>query len=742
MSIAAVVGAAGTNTDHINDIGIPGTKGFGLGIAPTLPSGMTSLTGYDDPTHDNYGNYQYQDGSIMCWIPAFYYKFVGPILIIKRFSKFVDVAHANANGYTLHRAFFNKGEVKNGFFLDKYEWSKNNYAGNDIASSIKNGITLTEDLTKNPYSGLTGLNTSHNNDSGTIAVAKTRGSKFFPYTRMQFGAMGFLSYAHSLATSSTEMAAWYVSEGCSAPRGNDDGWKNPPISRDDTALVWEYDGLSAAGGGKTGSAGYGGGVGNIFAKSTHNGQNCGVADLVGNLWEQTPGLTSLCVSRNITGITKANPCVISLDANHNLSGNNLVAEISDVAGMTELNTSMWHVSVVSANTISLDNINSTSFGTYTSNGSIKIGKFYGMSSNVDMTTATKEQIYLEAGIANNFIELNAKQFIKNGGNIRLHYGDSVNPQNLPFWANTTISDMGWLYDGLLIPRASGVGDGGTNNFYHDDYYKMNMFHEQTFNSGGAMDEGYNSGMFAICGAGYPTYGDIITGSRSALFVNNSSIPSSLTFAELGTVYISEATNVSSMQTTISNVEAGDLILVFVERNIPNECTGVAADSPSMTFTKLKAYNASASYGGEIWAAIAPSSASSVVLTASYSTAQSWGEIFSARWTWVNGPGTIILNASGNDATRNSTSTNRTISNIITTERCLIVIAGSDWNSYRNHTAQNGFTKRLDSQTLGTNSTLQYMFDAVVDAGTYPNGNFSTVSSTDEYASCIIAIQIE
>ena len=54
---------------------IPGTQGFGIGAySGTLPAGMTALTGSADPTSANYGNYTYSDGSIMCYIPRFYYR--------------------------------------------------------------------------------------------------------------------------------------------------------------------------------------------------------------------------------------------------------------------------------------------------------------------------------------------------------------------------------------------------------------------------------------------------------------------------------------------------------------------------------------------------------------------------------------------------------------------------------------------------------------------------------------------
>ena len=60
-----------------NLIGIPGQMGFGVGICPlaNLPTGMTPMAGYDQLGHDNYGNYQFTDGSVMIWVPKFYYRY-------------------------------------------------------------------------------------------------------------------------------------------------------------------------------------------------------------------------------------------------------------------------------------------------------------------------------------------------------------------------------------------------------------------------------------------------------------------------------------------------------------------------------------------------------------------------------------------------------------------------------------------------------------------------------------------
>lgn len=272
----------------VNNIGTAGQAGFGVGICPgPLPSGMVALSGYADPLHDQYGNYQYSDGSVMVWMPAFFYKWgtgANGVALnevdIKRFSAYATIADASAAGYALHRAFYDGGAVKDGVFVDKYLCSYNG----GKASSLKNGIVLTSaargSLSNEEFTNLTGA--PANTLAGAIAAAKTRGSDFFCSSRFIFAALALLSYAHGRASSNTTYCAWYHAT-YNFPKGCNN---NALGDTNDAAILYVGDGNGTyAGCGKTGSA-------NLFARSTHNGQNCGVADLNGLVWEVTPGLTS------------------------------------------------------------------------------------------------------------------------------------------------------------------------------------------------------------------------------------------------------------------------------------------------------------------------------------------------------------------------------------------------------------------------------------------------------------------
>jgi len=265
----------------VNDIGIAGQRGFGVGICPgPLPAGMVPMSGYADPGSDNYGNYQYSDGSIMVWVPAFYYKWgtgsnglaVNEV-DVKPFHTYSSVAAAASAGYALHRAFYDGGAVQLGVFVDKYQCSNNG----GIASSIRFGNPLSSKSDNNPYSGLTGA--PANTLGGSVAAAKTRGADFFANSRFIFAALALLSYAHGRTSSSTTFCAWHHPTN-NFPKGNNN---NALRDVSDTEVLYVSSGYSNAG--KAGSA-------NLFARTTHNGQNSGIADLNGNMWEFTPGLTS------------------------------------------------------------------------------------------------------------------------------------------------------------------------------------------------------------------------------------------------------------------------------------------------------------------------------------------------------------------------------------------------------------------------------------------------------------------
>jgi hypothetical protein len=81
--------------------------------------------------------------------------------------------------------------------------------------------------------------------------------------------------------------------------------------------------------------------------------------------------TDLTRNIAINGATQGNPCVITTIVNHNLKTGNQVS-LFGVGGMTELNGMVAFVTVLTPTTFSLDGIDSTAFGVYTSGGYVAI----------------------------------------------------------------------------------------------------------------------------------------------------------------------------------------------------------------------------------------------------------------------------------------------------------------------------------------------------------------------------------
>jgi hypothetical protein len=287
---AAVILGKSYSTLARQGIGLAGGKGFGVGLYPTktLPTGFSELNGTRDRSSASYGNYQYTDGSIMCWIPRFYYRigsagspnyavYGANAFDIAGTDTYATEALANADGFALHRAFYNGGVVKAGFFVDKYLCSNN--AGK--ASSIALGNPLSSAAVHNPFSGLTG--TPANTYGGAFAAVKTRGASFFPMSIFMHGALAMLSVAHGQAATASTYCAWYdAGRTINFPKGNN----NNLADINDATVTFTSTGhatypLCA----KTGSA-------SNLAKTAHNGQTNGVVDLNGNLWEICSGFVA------------------------------------------------------------------------------------------------------------------------------------------------------------------------------------------------------------------------------------------------------------------------------------------------------------------------------------------------------------------------------------------------------------------------------------------------------------------
>lgn len=462
-----------------NLIGTPGTLGFGVGRCPaaSLPAGMSALDGTDYLGHSQYGNYQFTDGSVMCWIPKFYYRIASVsssvyatygvnAIDIVGVDTYADEAAANAAGYAMHRAFIDGGVEQPGFFVDKYKCSKQALGTGYVASSIANGLPLSSSSVHNPFSGLTGgvdayysaIDLAHRRDGSNGNVNAS--SIFFCCSRFVHSALAMLSLAHGQYSQNDTWCAWYNAT-YNYPKGcNNNALKDS----DDATVTYASDGYSNCG--RTGS-------GVPFAKTTHNGQTCGVADLNGLIYEISIGITCIATTKSITGASQANPCVIT-SAGHGYSNGDVIM-IGSVVGMTQLNYRFYVVANAAANTFELSGVDSSGYTAYSSAGTLSKGTFYVAKSSVAMKAFTKGNTgatdhWGATGVAammDSFAPPFKTATGATTGACAERMGSGTNQV-----LSESLSGVGWLLAGMGFPKDSGgIDPTGTNLFGKDHFYQ-------------------------------------------------------------------------------------------------------------------------------------------------------------------------------------------------------------------------------------------------------------------------------
>ncbi|ODT38038.1 MAG: hypothetical protein ABS55_01730 [Lautropia sp. SCN 70-15] len=469
-----------------NDIGVPGAQGFGVGICPQVPAGFTPMAGATDPASANYGNYQHSDGSIMVWVPAYrfrlgnaadpgYATYGANTIRIVPVSAHPDEATANAEGFYLHAAFMNAGVAQPGFFRDKYDCSAN--------GSVASSIALAIPMVSGPAAGQVGFSAvgAANAYYGAFAAARTRGAKFHPETVQQADAITRISEAHAQASTATTYCAWWSAGSTNYPKGCDN---NALGSTDDGTLTFT----------SAGAASYPNmaltGSGSNFAKTTHNGQACGIADVAGNIYKINPGMTSIGTTKAISAATKTNPVQITVTGHGRITGD--VAVIEGVVGMTQINTKAFTVTVVDANNLTLDGVDGTAFGTYTSGGTLYNATFYALKPTADITAITdgatlSTDHWGAAGVAANFdpITLNFRTDYPNN-TLGQRYGNGSNA----VFSNATAADRARTMLGM--PAAGGVSPAGSS-LTGLDYYYEHAVNQLCVISRGSWSAGSNAG---------------------------------------------------------------------------------------------------------------------------------------------------------------------------------------------------------------------------------------------------------
>lgn len=267
-------------------IGVAGSQGFGVGVYPGDPSdltaiGLSPMNDCEDPASPNYGNYEHTIGSIMVFIPAFCYRIGRPTA--PSYSRdganaleIRDASLGEGNGWILHRAFIDGGKQKLGFFVDKYLCSKKSSNAN-VAVSVKNANQISLSSSYENSSSMTGCNGSIYD---AITLSRARGEAYSCVSAFQWSALSILSLACGQAAKSAENCAWYDSSyKINFPKGSNTSSRT---DTNDSSVKFDQHSKNSSFG-KTGS-------GAPFAKTTHNGQACGVADVNGCMYQPLLGV--------------------------------------------------------------------------------------------------------------------------------------------------------------------------------------------------------------------------------------------------------------------------------------------------------------------------------------------------------------------------------------------------------------------------------------------------------------------
>ncbi|MFA7029990.1 MAG: hypothetical protein WC179_06955 [Candidatus Cloacimonadaceae bacterium] len=446
-------------------LGTPGEIGFGVATARPEQynaAGLVPYEGHDIVTSPNYAKYLHvASGSTLYYIPKHYYKqTINEVL-------FSDVPLV---GYVLDRSFINAGIEIAGVFVFAYGGSNN--AGK--LSARQGYDPVSTNSAHNPISALS--TAPANNYGGVYKAVKSCDAKAFATPIWERTMLARLARAHGKAATS-QTACAFMDVNPKQPKGNNN---NALKDYNDAGVTFTSSGYSNCA--LTGS-------GTPFAKTTHNGQECGIADLNGNMWEVCSGLTYKART-GATGTSGTN--AVSLTAHGYIVGDKMAFGATPSTGAT-YNTALYTVAtVIDANNFTLStnlerNILATD-GIYT-------GKtFYILKESVDITAIIDDSTTAGTGAYDinlyEQIDLSATVFDNSGWT---YLGNAANQV---FEFNTDRNSAAYKRASIGIPLVAGISAGGTTDFGNDAIYRY-LRHDLAVLAGGDWGDTSNAGVGAV-----------------------------------------------------------------------------------------------------------------------------------------------------------------------------------------------------------------------------------------------------
>jgi hypothetical protein len=462
----------------------PGEIGFG--VAPAQPEkyaaiGATPYDGHDQVGSPNRGKYLHvASGAVLYHIPKHYFKEVGNT------TYFSDTPQT---GYVLDRSFINGGVEIDGVFIFAYGGGNN--GGKLTAQSGLDPVST--NAAHNPISALSTV--PANNYGGIYKAAKSCDANAFPTPIWQRAMVARLAVAHGKASTSTAVCA-YSDVAPYQPKGNNN---NALADTNDASVTFTGSGYSNCA--LTGS-------GVPFAKTTHNGQACGIADLNGNMYEAVSGLTYMART-GATGTLGSN--AVALTAHGYIVGDKIAFGATPTTGAT-YNTAVYTVAtVVDANNFTLTttlerNVLSTD-GIYT-------GKtFYMLKESVDIRALADDSTTPGTGAFNmslyDAVDLSA---LINSNSAWIKLGNGTNDV---FEFSTDRNSGEYKRNALGIPTVAGSSAGGTTEYGNDGIYRY-LRHGCVPISGGHWGDTSDAGVGCVTLSNRRTRSHDIVGLRASL----------------------------------------------------------------------------------------------------------------------------------------------------------------------------------------------------------------------------------
>lgn len=172
-------------------------------------------------------------------------------------------------------------------------------------------------------------------------------------------------------------------------------------------------------------------------------------------------------AKTITGATQANPCVITATSHGYATGDRI--RIKDIVGMTELNDRTFVITYATANTFSLNGVDSTGYTAYSSAGTAN--------KDSDPFTGTEQSI-TGATQANPCVITLTSHGYSNGDRISIHSVKGMTELNGKTYVIANVTANTFELENIDSQSYTAYTRGGTAVYSSGDYPGCVSFHEQ------------------------------------------------------------------------------------------------------------------------------------------------------------------------------------------------------------------------------------------------------------------------